>query len=841
MDHADQIAQQTPPQAIEVRGARVHNLQNIDVSVPLNKLVSIAGVSGSGKSSLALGVLYAEGSSRYLEALSSYTRRRMGQATRPAVEAVEHVPAALALRQRPGVAGVRSTFGTSTELLNSLRLIYSRLGSHVCPNGHRLEPSTKVATGARLGCPECDVEFDPPEAEDFAFNSSGACANCQGTGSVRDIDPSTLVPDESKSLHDGAVASWNSFGLMGNSQVAEELGVRGEIPFAELTEKERDIVFNGPAVERTIAFRSKNGKVFDVNLTYRNAHAAVSESLKKAESETSLRRLDRFLITQVCPVCGGTRLNDRARSTLVDGLSIDAAAAKTLDDLTSWVTILPGQMPPSMRGMAESIVAGLLDIARMLTRLGLGYLALDRTSSTLSTGERQRVQLSRAVRSRTTGVLYILDEPSIGLHPSNIDGLLDVIRGLLTDGNSVVVVDHDVQVLRAADWMIEIGPGSGKAGGQVIAAGPLAKLQDEAQSRIAPFIAATSPERVRTTASPAEVFASGALSLRTKALHTVHELDVQIPKGRLTAVTGVSGSGKSTMVLESLVPAVRAKANHEPLPRHVESVDDAGITAVHVVDASPIGTNIRSTIGTYSGVLDELRRVYAALPAAKEAGYKTGDFSYNTGRLRCRECDGTGQVSLDVQFLPDVDIVCPECNGSRYAPEAHRILRNRPDRTNNDDALSLPDALKLTVREAIEAFGDLKKVRKRLQVVADLGLEYLAVGEATTALSGGEAQRLKLASDIDRDQHNTLFVLDEPSIGLHPLDVQVLLGVLQHLIDNGATVVIIEHDLDMITNADYIVDLGPGGGDAGGRIVATGTPAEIAGNPNSVTGRYLGQ
>lgn len=827
------------PETIEVRGARVHNLKNIDVSLPLNQLVSIAGVSGSGKSSLALGVLYAEGSSRYLEALSSYTRRRMTQTARPAVDAVEHVPAALALRQRLGVAGVRSTFGTSTELLNSLRLIYSRLGSHLCPNGHRQKPNMKVATGAQLTCPKCSVVFDPPEAEDFAFNSAGACTNCQGTGFVREIDNTTLVPDESKSIQDGAVAAWASFGLIGNAQVVEALGVRVDVPFSELTEKEREIVYNGPAEERMIPFRSKNGKVFDVNLTYRNARAAVTESLKKADTEKSLGRIERFLNTQTCPVCKGTRLNDRARSTLVDDLTIDQAANMTLNELTSWVSTLPAQMPKPMVAMAESIVTGLLDIARMLTKLGLGYLSLDRASSTLSTGERQRVQLSRAVRSRTTGVLYVLDEPSIGLHPSNIDGLLDVIRSLLEDGNSVVVVDHDVQVLRDADWMIEIGPGSGREGGEVIASGPLSELAGNPDSRIAPFIAADAPDLVRAPASEADVFQHGRLQLRTSPLHTVHALDLELPKGQLTAVTGVSGSGKSTLVLDSLVPAVRADANEERLPAHVDFVDAAGIKTVHVVDASPIGTNIRSTIGTYSSVLDELRRVYAALPAAKEHGYKAGDFSYNTGKLRCRECDGTGQISLDVQFLPDVDILCPACEGSRYAPEAHTIVRKRADRDTDDEALSLPQVLALTVKEAIDALADLKKVRTRLQLLADLGLGYLTIGESTTALSGGEAQRLKLASDIDRDQHDSLFVLDEPSIGLHPLDVQVLLRVLQRLIDNGATVVIIEHDLDMITNADYIVDLGPGGGEAGGQIVATGTPAQVAATPDSITGRYL--
>jgi excinuclease ABC subunit A len=824
------------PAAIEVRGARVHNLKNVDVSVPLNKLVSISGVSGSGKSSLALGVVYAEGSSRYLEALSSYTRRRMSQSARPSVDSVEHVPAALALRQRPGIAGIRSTFGTSTELLNGLRLIFSRLGEHRCPNGHRNDPDIKVAVGVQLTCSACRASFDPPEAEDFAFNSAGACGNCQGTGFVREVDDASLVPDESKTIEDGAVAAWAGFGLLGNAQVVEALGVRVDVPFSELTPDERRIVFDGPPETRMIPFRSKNGKVFDVNLTYRNARVAITESLKKADSEKGLDRLERFLNTHACPACHGTRLNDRARSTLVDGLRIDEASAMPLDDLTAWAAALPTKVPSTMTSMAENIVSSLTGVARMLQKLGLGYLALDRAASTLSTGERQRVQLSRAVRSRTTGVLYVLDEPSIGLHPSNIEGLLEVIRGLLADGNSVVVVDHDVQVLRAAEWMIEIGPGSGRHGGQVIATGPLPEIVAEPRSRIAPFLEATVPGIVRPRASAEEVFSSGTVHLETTPLHTVHALGLDIPTGRLTAVTGVSGSGKSTLVLDSLVPALRADASAASLPGHVAAIDRGRIEKVHVVDATPIGTNIRSTICTYSGVLDQLRRVYAALPASKERGFKTGDFSYNTGKLRCPECDGTGQISLDVQFLPDVDIVCPSCEGSRYASDALVITRPRAD---TGEALSLPDALRLTVSEAIPALDDLKKVRQRLQLLDELGLGYLTLGESTTALSGGEAQRLKLASDIDRDQHDSLFVFDEPSIGLHPLDVQVLLQVLQRLIGNGATVVIIEHDLDMIANADHIVDLGPGGGEAGGRIVATGTPEQVAANQHSITGRYL--
>ncbi|MCO1577201.1 excinuclease ABC subunit UvrA [Crossiella sp. SN42] len=823
------------PLAIEVRGARVHNLRDVDVTVPLRKLVAVAGVSGSGKSSLAMGVLYAEGSRRYIEALSTYTRRRMSHAPRAAVDSVRHVPAALALRQRPGVPGVRSTFGTSTELLNILRLLYSRLGSHCCPNGHRQQPTIDVALNLNLTCPVCEVSFYPPGAESFAFNSDGACPHCTGTGVVREIDEERLVPDPSLSIADGAVAPWSMFGLTVMPQVVAEFGVRVDVPYAELTAHERDIVLHGPAEKRHIAVPSKNGKLFELNFTYRNARHAVQEALDNATSERGLNRVNRFISSQVCPTCHGTRLSEQARASQVDGINLAEATAKTLDELTSWAPGIERTLPPDMVPMTRSIVAQLRQTARRLADLGLGYLSLDRASSTLSTGERQRVQLARAVRNETTGVLYVLDEPSIGLHPSNVDGLLGVMRDLLEDGNSVVLVDHDVQVLREADWLIEIGPGSGADGGRVLATGEVATLAEHPQSLLGGFLARREPVVVRPQPADDEVFDHGRIHLATTPLHTVHALDLDIPRGRLTAVTGVSGSGKTTLILESLVPALEAVTSGGRPPAWVRTVDAEGIGRVNVVDATPIGANVRSTVATYSGVLDELRRAYAATPTAREHGLAAGDFSYNTGSLRCPRCEGTGQVSLDVQFLPDVDIVCPECEGSRYAPAASAHRRACPGAAE----ISLPGLLALTVRQAVGQVQDMRRVRKRLETLIDLGLGYLTLGEATTALSGGEAQRLKLAAELDRDQTDALFVLDEPSVGLHPLDIRTLLSVLQRLTGNGATVIVIEHDLDMIANADHVVDMGPGGGTAGGRIVATGTPRLLARDPHSLTARYL--
>ena len=828
------------PDRIQVRGARVHNLKNIDVDIPLNRLVGIAGVSGSGKSSLALGVLYAEGSRRYLEALSTYTRRRLTQASRAAVDEVLHVPAALALHQRPSVPGVRSTFGTSTELLNSLRLLFSRTGSHVCPNGHRNPPTLAVAAEQPITCSTCGIEFFGPGAEQLAFNSEGACPECDGTGIVRTVDVDSLVPDETLSIDEGAVVPWSTLMWDLMKQVAREMGVRTDVPFSELTPEERDIVFHGPAEKKHILYKAKKTDAFaELDFTYYNAIYTVENALAKAKDEKGLKRVARFLTQGPCPVCHGTRLSVQARNPQVAGINLAEATEKTLADSIAWVAAVPDTLPPEMRPMAASICESYLHTARRLVDLGLSYLSLDRASATLSTGERQRVQLARAVRNRTTGVLYVLDEPSIGLHPSNIDGLLDVMCDLLADGNSVVMVDHDTHILAHADHLIEMGPGAGASGGRVIAEGPLAEVEANPASRIGSFLSGTESVRVRTRIGAGDVFAIGDIHLETEGLHTVKPLIVDIPRGRLTAVTGVSGSGKTTLVLESLVVALAASAAGTEPPSHVKAIEADGIKRANLIDATPIGTNVRSTVATYANVHDELRRAYARTADAKAAGCKAGDFSYNTGKLRCPVCDGTGSISLDVQFLPDVDITCPACRGSRYGDEANLI--HRPRKGESGPGLTLPQLMAMSVDEALPATDDLKKVHARLQTLHGLGLGYLTLGEATPALSGGEAQRLKLASEMGRVQKDAVFVFDEPTIGLHPLDVRTLLEVFQSLVEQGGTVVVIEHDLDVIANADYVIDMGPGGGEAGGLIVAAGTPAEIAADDASVTGRYLKQ
>lgn len=886
------------PTKIEVRGAKVHNLKNIDVDIPLGEIVGIAGVSGSGKSSLALGVLYAEGSRRYLESLSTYTRRRMTQAERADVDEVRYVPAALALHQRPGVPGIRSTFGTMTELLNSLRLMFSRLASHRCPNGHYVKPSFAVAAMQEITCPTCGESFYGPGAEDLAFNSRGGCEKCAGTGSVREVDESKLVPDEKLTIDEGAVVVWGTLMWTLMKDVCREMGVRTNIPFKDLTPAEKEIVYHGPAEKKRILYvNPKTGQATEMDFTYYSAVHTVENALAKVKDDTGMKRIEKFLTETICPDCHGTRLSEAARAPKLRGINLAEATAMTLSDLIPWVQGVPDTLPAELRGMAENICESFMDNADRLIELGLGYLSLDRAAATLSTGERQRVQLARAVRNRTTGVLYVLDEPSIGLHPYNLRGLTKVLDDLKADGNSVVLVDHDTQVLAHADYLVEMGKGAGADGGRVIATGTIAEVEQNKKSIIAPYLtrekefmqsrqsvagsgveeepdqdngekelsqnkqraadgeaeghisqdnrgkelssnpksSAVAEKASQDKDERAELFFGGKIRMTTDRIHTVKPLQVEIPKGKLTVVTGVSGSGKTTMILESLIPALEAKAAGTKLPPHVKTIDSAGIFQTKLIDATPIGINVRSTVATYAGVHDELRKIYAKTEEAKMQKYKAGDFSYNTGKLRCQTCDGTGEISLDVQFLPDVEMICPDCQGARYGKQAGKVRRQFA----HGKSYSLPDLMSMSVDEVLRNCGDLKLVKQKLQVLHDLGLGYLTLGEKTPGLSGGEAQRLKLAAEMGKGQEDSLFVFDEPTIGLHPEDVKGLLAVFASLIRLGATVIVIEHDLDVIRNADYIIDLGPGGSEAGGRIVAAGTPAEIRRSVESLTARFL--
>ena len=822
------------PDKIIVRGARVHNLKNINVDIPLNKIVGIAGVSGSGKSSLALGVLYAEGSRRYLESLSTYTRRRMTQAAKADVDELLYIPASLALHQRPTVPNIRSTFGTGTELLNSLRLMFSRLASHRCPNGHYLEPSLNVAAEKELICPICSEHFWAPGAEELAFNSQGACPKCDGVGTVRTVDESTLVPDETLTIDEGAVSPWQTLMWSLMKDIARDLGVRTDVPFNQLTKKERDIVFYGEPKKHHMVYQMKTGQSGEMDFTYYNAIYTVENALAKVKDEKGMKRVEKFLKEDICPECNGTRLSQRARAPKLRKSSLDEVCKMTLSEAIKWVKGVPESLPQEMRPMAESICESFFVTAKRLMDLGLGYLTLDRAACTLSTGERQRMQLARSVRNRTTGVLYVLDEPSIGLHPANIEGLNAVMHDLVADGNSVILVDHDTQILSEADWIIELGPDSGVNGGQIINEGTIEETIKNPNSKIGKFLS-NSTNRIIRPKLKEDIFKNGEISLSTNKIHTVKPLNVKFPKGRLTVVTGVSGSGKTTLILESLIPALENKIGGKKLPDHIKYIQADGIKQIKLIDATPIGINVRSTVATYANIHDELREVFAKTKNARDFGYRAGDFSYNTGSLRCPTCDGTGSISLDVQFLPDVDIPCPDCKGSRYSKECEKIKYI----TKSEKKYTLSNIMAMDVNHALEALIGKNSIRQKLQILKDLGLGYLTLGESTPSLSGGEAQRLKLASEMGRKQEDTIFVFDEPTIGLHPLDVQTLLMIFQKLIENSATVIVIEHDLDVIENADYIVDMGPEGGDRGGEIIFAGTPDEILNCKKSKTGQFL--
>lgn len=815
-------------------GGKVHNLKNIDIDIPLHQFVAISGLSGSGKSSLAMGILYEEGSRRYLEALSTYTRRRLKTGNKANVESVKHIPSALALRQRPAIPSERATVGTMSELLNVIRLVFSRLGRPVCPNGHAFGPNLKVAqamskSGEEMGlltCPTCGVEFYAYGAEDFAFNSTGACETCQGTGNVRQLDESKLIADEELSLADGAVASWRLPGCNFMPSVAEQAGVRINVPFKELTAKEKDFVLNGPQKKFKMDFCTSTGRVFhDFNVLYENAHQAVLESAKTSKSERAQKKISEFFHYSTCPTCHGTRLKPELLRQKAGGLNIAEVTELSLHALAEWKMQILKTLPAEMDTMAQAIFAEFDDDLKPLLELGLDYLTLARNGNTLSTGELQRIQLARTLRTETTGVLYVLDEPSIGLHPDNINGLLNVFKQLVAQGNSLVVVDHNVDIVRAADHIIEIGPGSGDNGGQIIATGTPAQLAKNKNSLIGPYLNGTA----ELIARPIQPVDTAKITIAVSEHYNLHDVKVDLPLNRLTAVTGFSGAGKTSLILDSLVPAIKAKAKGEGLPAQVSELDSP-LKDVVSVDASPIGKTTRSTTATYTSIMDNLRKLFAKQPLAKERHYTPSYFSYNNKQGGCPECGGTGVVTLDVQYLPDMEQTCPLCAGKRFRPEIQAVKWN---------GYSIVDILDMDVDQALNVFKAEPKILRELELLKEVGLSYLHLGESTPSLSGGEAQRLKLVKHLDHKQETTLFVFDEPTIGLHPLDVKVLLQVMQKLIDQGATIITITHDLNLIVNADYILDLGPRGGKHGGKVVFSGTVSELLAHPTSLTAKAL--
>jgi excinuclease ABC subunit A len=800
----------TLPAVIAVRGARHNNLRDIDVDVPLWRTVAVVGVSGSGKTSLAMGTLYAEGLHRFLDSLSNYSRRRLTQA------------------QRPPVPGPRSTVGTMSEVLNVLRLMMSRLGSHLCPNGHRVGPS--IATlREEIVCPVCGARFAHPSAESFAFNSYGACPACRGLGVRSEVDVATLVPDPDKTIAEGAVLPWNSGGRRLSMYAAGELGVRLDVPYRSLTDHERDIVLRGEPVRRQVTLHSgRNGRSVQLSVNYDNAVAAVERSLR-SDNERTRRLVQRFLVTRVCSVCHGTRLRPEALASRLGGRDVAEISALSLDDLRGFAAGLPAGLPAELSRMTTGLLAELGGRLTPLLDVGLGYLTLDRAGASLSTGERQRIELTSTVRASTTGMLYVLDEPSVGLHPSNVAGLLKTITALAGNGNSVIVVEHEREVVRSADWVIELGPAAGAKGGTVIAQGPPGQLEGDPHSIMGPFLAGTAAV---TRDRPARTGPGGQITLEIRDLYNLHDVTATFPMGQLTALAGPSGAGKTALVLDSLIPAARALLSGSELPGHVRRLDLDGIRQVVQVDASPIGQNARSTPATYSGAFDQIRRVFAESAYARRRRWKPGHFSFNTREGQCPACLGLGHIDLDVQYLPDITVQCPTCHGARFndATLAVRV-----------DGLTIADVLGLSVDDALERFADRTAVAAALRPVSEVGLGYLRLGEPTPSLSGGESQRLRIASRLRASQRGALYVFDEPSTGLHPLDVGTLAGVFDRLLRAGATIIAIDHDLDLLAAADHLIDMGPGGGPDGGRIIAAGTPEAVARDPRSVTGPWLAE
>jgi excinuclease ABC subunit A len=804
---------------------RHNTLRDLDVDVPLWRTVAVVGVSGSGKTSLAIGTLYAEGMHRFLEGLSTYSRRRLTQTARPDADHIDYLPPALALRQRPPIPGPRSTVGTMSEVLNILRLVVSRLGTHRCPNGHDVPPS--IATqNEEIVCPVCGARFEHPSAESFSFNSFGACPACEGIGKRFEIDPATLVPDPDKTIADGAVLPWNAGSRRLFAYAAGELGVRLDVPYRQLTKRERQVVLYGEPVKRQVTFQTSAGRTVSLNVTYENAVAA-AERAARSDNDRSRKQAGRYLVTRTCSVCHGTRLRPEALTSRLNGRSIAEIAALDLDTVRAFAGELAPTLPAELKRLTTGLLTELTGALEPLLALGLGYLSLDREGATLSTGERQRIELTSTVRANTTGMLYVLDEPSVGLHPSNVEGLRTTIAALVANGNSVIIVEHDLALIRTADWIIELGPGAGEHGGTVIAEGPPDTVEANRRSIIGPFLSGRATvERARPTPSAT----AGEIVITVGELYNLRDVTARFPVGGLSALAGPSGAGKTALVLDSLVPAAHAALAGAELPAHVLSLELSGIRQVVGIDASPIGQNSRSTPATYSGAWDHFRRRFADSPGARRRRWTPGHFSFNTRAGQCPTCRGLGDIDLDVQYLPDINVICPTCHGARFNDETLSV---------RVDDLTVADVLGLTVTEALDRFGEDPPIGRALQPIVDVGLGYLRLGEPTPSLSGGEAQRLRIASRLRRSQRDVLYIFDEPSTGLHPLDIRVLIAVFDRLLDDGATIVLIDHDLDLLAAADYVIDMGPGGGPAGGRVVSQGTPDEVAADPRSVTGPWL--
>ncbi|WP_079110208.1 excinuclease ABC subunit UvrA [Streptomyces roseifaciens] len=790
---------------VRVRGAREHNLKAVDVDVPRDALVVFAGVSGSGKSSLAFGTVYAEAQRRYFESVAPYARRLIHQVGAPRVEEITGLPPAVALEQRRSAPTSRSSVGTVTTLSNSLRMLFSRAGDH--PEG-----------AGRL------------DSDAFSPNTAaGACPECHGLGRVHRVTEESLVPDPSLSIREGAIAAWPGAWQGKNLRdILDALGYDVDGPWRELPQKDRDwILFTDEQPVVTVhPVRDAERIQRPYQGTYMSARRYVLHTAADSKSAALRARAERHLVSAACPVCNGRRLRPEALAVTFAGQDIAALAALPLSDLAA--TLSPARAGD---GVAATLAQDLVARIEVLTELGLGYLAMDRPTPTLSAGELQRLRLATQLRSGLFGVVYVLDEPSAGLHPADSAALLTVLDRLKAAGNSLFVVEHHMDVVRRADWIVEVGPGAGEHGGEILYSGPVAGLAGVAESATRRFVFSEEAPAPRTPREP-----SGALRLRGVTRHNLSGLDAEFPLGVFTAVTGVSGSGKSTLVGQVLADTVAARLEGRPLEGHGSGFTAEGLGAVDRlvrVDQKPIGRTPRSNLATYTGLFDAVRKVFAATDGARERGYTAGRFSFNVPAGRCETCQGEGFVAVELLFLPGSYAPCTACGGARYNPETLEITYR---------GANIAEVLGMTVDAAADFLADVPAARRGLRTLQDVGLGYLRLGQPATELSGGEAQRIKLATELQRTHRgHTLYVLDEPTTGLHPADTELLMRQLHGLVDAGNTVVVVEHDMTVAAGADHVVDLGPGGGAAGGRVVAAGTPREVAGAAGSVTARYLAE
>ncbi|MEW1654879.1 excinuclease ABC subunit UvrA [Streptomyces sp. NPDC093707] len=808
---------------VRVRGAREHNLRGIDVDIPRDALVAFTGVSGSGKSSLAFGTLYAEAQRRYFESVAPYARRLIHQVGAPKVEEITGLPPAVALEQRRSAPTSRSSVGTVTTLSNTLRMLFSRAGTYPPGSTERLDSDA----------------FSPNTA-------AGACPECHGLGTVHRVTEDSLVPDPSLSVRDGAVAAWPGAWQGKNLRdILAALGHDIDRPWRDLPAADREwILFTDEQPVVTVHPVREAGRIQrPYKGQYMSARRYVLHTFADSKSETLRKRVRGFMTAEPCPVCDGRRLRPEALAVTFEGRDIATLAGLPLGTLAALLrptAARPGDDP------APTLARDLVARIEVLTELGLGYLSMDRPAPTLSAGELQRLRLATQLRSGLFGVVYVLDEPSAGLHPADTEALLTVLGRLKEAGNTLFVVEHDMDVVRRADWIVDIGPRAGEHGGRVLHSGPVAALADAEHSATRRFLFAAEPPPARTPRTP-----TGTLALHGVTLHNLRDLDAAFPLGVFTAVTGVSGSGKSTLVTRVLAEAVQDRlgaAEPRPGTDDATAADDqdtgpaaraqlAGATGLDAVDRlvrvdqKPIGRTPRSNLATYTGLFDAVRKLFAATDEARARGYTAGRFSFNVPAGRCETCQGEGFTAVELLFLPGTYAPCADCRGARYNPETLQITHR---------GRTIADVLALTVDDAAEFLADLPAAARSLRTLKDVGLGYLRLGQPATELSGGEAQRIKLAAELQRARRgHTLYLLDEPTTGLHPADTEVLLRQLHGLVDAGNTVVVVEHDMGVVAGADHVIDLGPGGGAEGGRIVAAGTPAEVAAAPGSRTAGYL--